>query len=117
MSTSALSDGRITLHVLRHPPTPDARAREAREVARPRGVLREGLERADREHRNVLQEVDAAYYFGNATPSVLRISRRAADQLRSSLRLREAVFGVWGPETLRRGDALYEIWIRHQLCG
>ncbi len=117
MSASALPDSRITLHVLRHPPTPGARAREAREVASPRGVLREGLERADREHRNVLQEVDAAYYFGNATPTVLRIPRQTADQLRSSLCLQETVYGVWGPETIQHGDALYEIWIQHQLCG
>lgn len=108
---------RYSLHVLRHPPSTGERAKETREVARPRGVLREGLERADREWRNVLREVKAEFYYGVATPSVLRIRRRAADQLRSVLRLQEIVFGVWGPRTIRYGNAVYSIWIQHQLCG
>ncbi|MFQ6012411.1 MAG: hypothetical protein ACE5LS_02030 [Thermoplasmata archaeon] len=117
MSARMFPNSQITLHVLRHPPASRERTGEAREVARPRGVLREGLERADRAHRGVLREVPATFYYRNATPCVLRISRRAADRLRASLCLQEAVFGVWGPETVRHGDALYEVWVRHHLCG
>ena len=86
-------------------------------MARAPGVLREGLERADREQRNVLREVKEEFYYGVATPSVLRIDQQVADRLRISLRLRETVFGVWGPMRIRRGDAVYSIWIQHQLCG
>lgn len=110
-------DERITLHVLRHPPSAGEVAEGAHEVAGPSGPLREALERADQEHQAVLQEVNVVFYYGNATPSVLQIDRFTAGNLQSSLHLREAVFGVWGPETIRHGGALYEVWIQHQLCG
>ncbi|MFQ5908003.1 MAG: hypothetical protein ACE5JE_04120 [Thermoplasmata archaeon] len=110
-------DERITLHVLRHPPSAGEAAEDAREVERPRGALREALGRADQEYRSVLREVKPVFYYGNATPTVMRIPRPTADRLRSSLRLRETVHGVWGPETVQHGDALYELWIQHQLCG
>lgn len=111
------ASNRYTLHVLRHPPSTGGRAREAREVARPDGVLQEGLECADRERRNVLREVKEAFYYGNATPSVLRIDQQVADRLRISLRLKEEAIGVWGPRMIRHSEALYSIWIHHQLCG
>jgi hypothetical protein len=108
---------RITLHVLRHPPPIGDASEGNLQVASPAGALQVALQRADQEHQSVLREVNAMFYYGNATPSVLQIDRRTADDLRSSLHLREAVFGVWGPETIRHGSALYEVWIQHQLCG
>lgn len=117
MKSQPVVSNRYTLHVLRHPPSRGERTGEAREVARTPRVLREGLERADREHRNVLREVKEEFYFGVATPNVLRIDQQAADRLRVLLRLQEAVFGVWGPKRIRHGGALYSIWIQHQLCG
>ncbi len=117
MESQTLAGDRYTLHVLRHPPSTDDGAGEAREVARASGVLREGLERADREHRSVLREVKEEFYYGVATPNVLRIHHQVADRLRISLRLREEAFGVWGPMRIRHAGALYSIWIQHQLCG
>ncbi|MEE9163768.1 MAG: hypothetical protein V3U17_03095 [Thermoplasmata archaeon] len=117
MKSQTLASDRHTLHVLRHPPTTNERAGEAHEGPRGHGVLWEGLERADREHWNVLREVKEEFYYGVATPSVLRIDQRVADRLRISLRLKETVFGVWGPVRIRRGDAVYSIWIQYQLCG
>ncbi len=117
MKSQTLGGARYTLHVLRHPPSTDERAGEAREVVRASGVLREGLECADREHRSVLREVREEFYYGVATPNVLRIDPQVADRLRISLRLEEAVFGVWGPMRIRHAGALYSIWIQHQLCG
>ncbi len=117
MRSQTLASDRYTLHVLRHPPSTDERAGEVREVTRALGVLREGLERADREHRNVLLEVKEEFYYGVATPNVIRIDQQVADRLRISLRLKETVFGVWGPMRIRHGDAVYSIWIQHQLCG
>lgn len=117
MKTQTRTTDRPTLHVLRHPPSTDERAGEAHEVAMAPGVLWEGLERADREHRKVLREVKEEFYFGVATPNVLRIDQQVADRLRTLLRLSETAFGVWGPMRIRHGDAVYSIWIHHQLCG
>ncbi len=117
MRAGTLADSRITLRVLRHPPSVDVTVEDAHEIARPRGVLREALARADQEHCDVLREVQAIFYYGNATPTVQRIRRQTADQLRSALCLQETVYGVWGPETIQHGGASYEIWIQHQLCG
>ncbi len=75
------------------------------------------MERADREHRKVLREVREEFFYGVATPNVLRIDQQVADRLRISLRLEEAVFGVWGPMRIRHSGALYSIWIQHHLCG
>lgn len=117
MKAQMLARNRYTLHVLRHPPSTVQRAGEAREVGRAAGVLQEGLADADREHRNVLREVKEEFYDRVATPNVLRIDQQVADRLRVSLRLKETVFGVWGPIRIRRGDALYSIWIQHEFCG
>lgn len=107
----------LTLHILRLLSPAADRKTQPPPIENPSDVLRVAMDSADREHRRALGEVNAAFYYGVATPTVLPIERRLAIQLRTTLELSEEAVGIWGPGTIRRRDALYEVWIRLQLCG
>lgn len=91
--------------------------RDAKTIGALPRILVQGMELADREYDRLLSSIDPEYYHEFAVPTHIEIDESTAEDLRSSLEMRQEFPGVLGPESIHHEGKVYKVWIQVFPCG